>query len=125
VIVLGAKVKVPDEFVIEFEMVRPFHEVAVDVANVRAPVWAVPYVWMTERTPVFVMEGAPEPRTVKPVHEIPVEHVADDVAMLPKVLAPVKYGMLPMTACDDVPRPLKLRAAPEMASGNDVVIGAW
>ena len=41
-IVGGAKVKVPEEFVMAFEMVRPLKEVADEVASVIAPVCAEP-----------------------------------------------------------------------------------
>ena len=69
--------------------------------------------------------GADEPRTVKAVQETPVVQEAEEVAMLPKVLLPVKYGMLPTTAAEDVERPLNERVAPDIASGNEVMIGAW
>ena len=44
-----------------------------------------------------------------------------EVATLAKVLAPEKYGMLPMTASVDVERPPNDKDDPEMERGNDVV----
>src|ERR1035437_2676029 len=40
------------------------------------------------------------------------------VPMLPNVLTPVKYGMLPMTAAVEVESPLKPSVTPESVIGN-------
>ena len=74
---------------------------------------------------MFVIDGPDEPRTVKAVQETPLEHEALDVAMLPKVLTPVKYGMLPMTAAVDVERPLKPSVAPERVMGQFTDMSDW
>jgi len=63
---VGAKVKVPPEFVIVWPKVRPLKE-AEEVAKVKAPVCALPYVCWAERTPVFEMVR--EPPTTEPVPE--------------------------------------------------------
>jgi hypothetical protein len=72
--VLGAKVKVAPEFVMELEIVRPLNEVADDVATVIAPVCAVPPPFcVTESTPVFVTfplaYERPDENVVVAVHE--------------------------------------------------------
>ena len=68
----------------------------------------------------------PVPMTLKAAHVIEPEHVTDEVETLPKVLAPVKYGMLPITACDEVPRPLKPRVLPPVRDiGKFTESGAW
>ena len=60
-----------------------------------------------------------EPRTDHvPPAVSPRLHVGVDVATLPNVLTPVKYGMLPMTAAEEVDRPLKPTVAPESVIGN-------
>jgi hypothetical protein len=69
-------------------------------------------------TPVLVIDGATEPTTVNPVHETPLPQVADDVETLPKVFAPVKYGMLPTTAAEDVERPSNPTVEPVTVMGQ-------
>jgi hypothetical protein len=57
---------------------------------------------------------------IVPAEKLPEESLAtmapgvliDDVATLPKVLTPVKYGMLPMTAADEVESPLNPMTVP-------------
>ena len=51
--------------------------------------------------------------TVRPV---PAE--SEEVATFAKVLTPLKYGMLPMTAAVEVESPLKPRVAPESVMGQ-------
>ena len=53
-----------------------------------------------------------EPR-LAPEKLRPNPSVAVVVATLPNVFAPVKYGMLPMTAAEDVDRPLNEKAPVE------------
>jgi hypothetical protein len=75
------KVKVPPEFVMVWEMVRPWKVVAEEVAKVMAPVCAEPPPFcVRERRPVFVMDGATLPTTVKAEQEIPEEQDAEEVA---------------------------------------------
>ena len=73
-----------------------------------------------EARPVPVMERA-EPMTYEPAPQeaVPVQ-VMVPVATLAKVLAPLKYGMLPMTAAEDVESPLKPIVAPVRVIGQVV-----
>ena len=57
-----------------------------------------------ESVPVMVI--GEDPMTVNDEQDAEPEHEAVVVATLAKVLGPEKYGMLPMTADDDVERPL-------------------
>jgi len=92
------------EFVMELETVRPLKEVAVEVARVMAPVWAVPYVCCRERRPVLVTLPF---RYVRPEEKVVVDvHVGTPfrrARMFPAVPAevveradePLPYGMAP------------------------------
>ena len=67
---------------------------------------------------VNVMEAA-EPMTYEPLPMVsPVGTEMVPVATLAKVFTPLKYGMLPMVAADDVESPLKPTAAPVNVIGQ-------
>ena len=61
-----------------------------------------------------------------PAEKLPLESRAtkvfavfvEEVATLPKVLTPVKYGMLPMTAAEEVDSPPKPTVVPERVMGQ-------
>ena len=55
---------------------------------------------------------------------MPVPEVKDEVATFASAFAPEKYGMLPITAADDVERPLNPRVAPESVMGQEAEIVA-
>ena len=56
--------------------------------------------------PVRVIGEAP--KTSKVAQVVPPAQVTEVVATLAKVLTPEKYGMLPMTAAEEVERPPKV-----------------
>ncbi|MCA1837889.1 MAG: hypothetical protein LC674_03760, partial [Actinobacteria bacterium] len=59
------KVNVPPEFVMVWERVSPWKEVALEVAKVMPPVCAVPPpFWVREVTPVLVMVSCPPAKEV-------------------------------------------------------------
>ncbi len=107
-------------------VVRPRPKVGVEVATPYTP--APPFEtrrlleagWLVVARPVQVREP-PVPIYVKEP-EKGADKVRVEVATLAKVLALVKYGMLPMTALVEVPRPLNEMALAEIESGKEAEV---
>jgi len=105
--------------------VVPMPTLPVEPMKIVDVAWAAPLSLPTTKYPFVTGSESvigDEPRIeVVPESESSPDVESVVVPMLPKVLTPVKYGMLPMTAAEEVERPFQPRVAPESVIGQEAV----